>query len=244
MNEAKNLPELIKEYLIENNLFKNNGVFIEAGAFDGLSQSNTLLFEEVGWKGLLIEPSKEAFKKCLINRPDCITINKALVSFKDYKKSNYIKGDFNSDIMSSVNAKRSSKLRRKKYKRLKKFYQLPLTYTIDYFKQIKKAENNISIEGIPLSNLLHDLSIEEVDLFILDVEGFEYSVLKGINFKIHKPKIIVIEIYKTQFKKITKLLVKNGYNNPVNLTNFSKERNPDWDGLHNDYIFTLNSRIS
>ncbi len=46
---------------------------------------------------------------------------------------------------------------------------------------------------------------------------------------------------RTQFKKITKLLIKNGYNTPVNLTNFSKEKNPGWDGLHNDYIFTLNS---
>lgn len=241
MNQARNLPELIKDYLIELNLFKHNGIFIEAGAFDGITHSNTILFEEVGWKGILIEPSKEGFKKCLINRPNCISVNKALVSFKDFKKSNYVKGDFNFDTMSSVDAKRTSKLRRKKYKRLNKLYQLPLTYILDYFKQKRKTENNILVESIPLSNLLKDLSIEEVDLLILDVEGYEYSVLKGINFKIHKPEIIVIEIYTNQFKKITKLLIKNGYKTPVNLTNFSKEKNPGWDGLHNDYIFTLNS---
>ena len=241
MIESKNLPELIKDYLIEFNLLKDQGLFIECGAFDGVTQSNTTIFEELGWQGVLIEPSKQAYKKCLINRPDCISVNKALVSFRYFKKSKYIKGDFNSQEMSSVNAMRTKKERRNKYRRLNKIYNLPLTFIIDYFKQKKLDENNTLVECIPLSDLLDELSIKEVDLFILDVEGYEFSVLKGADFKKDRPKIIVIEIYKSQLKKISNLLIKNGYNPPVNLTNFSKEKNPGWDGSHNDYIFTLNS---
>lgn len=241
MNISKKLPELIKDYLIENNLLKQNGFFLEAGAFDGVTQSNTVFLEKFGWKGVLVEPSVNNYKKCLINRPNCISVNLALVSFKNYKKSKFVKGDFNNKEMSSINAKRTKTARREKYKRLNKTYTLPLTYFLDYFNQKKNYENNIEVASLPLSYLLKQLSINELDLLILDVEGFEYSVLKGINFQIHKPKVIVVEIYKSQYKKITKLLSKNGYKSPVNLTNFSEEKNPNWDGKHNDYIFTLNN---
>ena len=36
--------------------------FLEVGANDGVLQSNTLELEELGWDGILIEPSLTAFK--------------------------------------------------------------------------------------------------------------------------------------------------------------------------------------
>ena len=56
-----------------------NGFFVEVGAHDGISQSNTLILEQCGWKGLLIEASDVLFKKCRENRK-CIIENYALVS--------------------------------------------------------------------------------------------------------------------------------------------------------------------
>lgn len=58
------------------------GYFIEAGANDGVKQSNTLYFEKYkGWRGILIEPIPNLAKKCRINRPKCIVENCALVPF-------------------------------------------------------------------------------------------------------------------------------------------------------------------
>lgn len=45
-----------------------NGFFIEAGAFDGLFQSNTKILEDCGWSGILIEPSPKMYEKCRKNR--------------------------------------------------------------------------------------------------------------------------------------------------------------------------------
>jgi len=51
-----------------------NGFFVEAGALDGLFMSNTKTLEDLGWNGLLIEPSKKAVIECKKNRIMPVTI--------------------------------------------------------------------------------------------------------------------------------------------------------------------------
>jgi FkbM family methyltransferase len=53
---------------IEENLKPEVGTFCEVGAFDGVLSSNTLHFEEIGWKGLLIEPDPIVAAQCAKNR--------------------------------------------------------------------------------------------------------------------------------------------------------------------------------
>ena len=53
---------------ILDNLKPPIGTFCEVGAFDGIQSSNTLLFEQLGWKGLLVEADPYLAAKCLINR--------------------------------------------------------------------------------------------------------------------------------------------------------------------------------
>ena len=78
-----------------------NGFYIEAGAFDGIVQSNTkFLEEEYNWTGILVEPSI-VFNDLKKNRPFNILINKCLVS-NEYK-DNKINGYFNQGLMSGIN---------------------------------------------------------------------------------------------------------------------------------------------
>lgn len=58
-----------------------DGKFIEVGANDGISQSNTLYFEQYkNWTGVLIEPIRKDFEHCIINRsPRNNYVNAALV---------------------------------------------------------------------------------------------------------------------------------------------------------------------
>ena len=58
---------------------KKSGTFIELGALDGLTSSNTHLFEKcLNWTGILIEPGKENFEKLKINRPNQVLLNVAI----------------------------------------------------------------------------------------------------------------------------------------------------------------------
>ena len=57
-----NIFELQKE--------KYKGYFLEIGGGDGFSNSNTFILEHYfNWKGLLVEPDPDQFKKLRINRP-------------------------------------------------------------------------------------------------------------------------------------------------------------------------------
>ena len=57
--KSQNLQDLITLDLFG---FKNNGIFIEAGACDGILNSNTYLLEkEFSWSGLLVEPLNDYF---------------------------------------------------------------------------------------------------------------------------------------------------------------------------------------
>ena len=103
--------EFYKKWLVDNEQgmieFKilpylqdiENGIFVEAGAYDGLFQSNTKILEDLGWSGVLIEPSVNSYELCKLNRK-CIVENYGLVSF-DYKDE-FVYGMFNGTPRSGI----------------------------------------------------------------------------------------------------------------------------------------------
>lgn len=184
-----------------------NGFFIECGANDGITQSNTYRLEkEKNWSGILIEPSLVSFNQCIKNRSKKnIFENCVLVS--DSYNSESILGDFDGNLMSSVGGNR------------------------------RNNKNILEVPAKKLSNILTNYNIDKIDFFSLDVEGYEFEVLKGLDFKTHAPYFILIEIYNKDYEKIVNLLTEYGYKLICNLSNFNKENNPYWDGTHNDYLF-------
>ena len=203
-----------------------NGFFIEVGAHDGIFQSNTLNLEEsLGWKGILIEPSLNAYLECIKNRPKSICINLALTSFEQYKKKEFVFGDFNSSPMSSVAANRSG---------FSKFENLK-----NYLSGITKKKLR-PVSTAPLQLIIDKIGIDKVDFLSLDVEGFEYEVLKGVNFNKCRPKYILIEVREIQKKNIFDLMLGLNYTFLENISNFNKSDFPKWDGTHQDYFFKSN----
>ena len=56
----------------------NPGIYLEAGANDGVSHSNTYALEMSGWTGILVEPSPVAFRLLAKTRPNKVLIEMAL----------------------------------------------------------------------------------------------------------------------------------------------------------------------
>lgn len=204
-HDSKNEPITHKIIKYMDNI--HNGFYIEAGAYDGVLQSNTLfLEEEYGWTGLLIEPSPNIFKQLQINRPNNININKCLVN-SDWKQDT-INGAFDNGPMSSVNNMRN----------------------------IEKAELT-NVPCITLEQQLDYLDITKIDFFSLDTEGYELQVLQGLNLQKYRPTLILIEIYESNKNEIFEFMMNNNYELLENITNYNKYDNPGWDGTHNDYLF-------
>ena len=94
--EILNQPNLLLESKSENgqdlfalfaNKFKRDGTFLEFGAYDGVTFSNTFLLEKrLNWSGVLIDPIPKHFEQMKLNR-DCISIHAAItVSKKEFVK--------------------------------------------------------------------------------------------------------------------------------------------------------------
>jgi hypothetical protein len=71
-----------QDHFLDNYIFKGlkNGVFLDIGAYDGISFNNTYFFEkERGWKGICLEPLPARFQELQNNR-QCVCINGCLAS--------------------------------------------------------------------------------------------------------------------------------------------------------------------
>jgi hypothetical protein len=90
-----------------------------------------------------------------------------------------------------------------------------------------------------LTNILDRHTIPKIDFLSLDVEGYEYSVLNGLDLNKYKPTYLLIEVYNVDFEKITTYLEGNNYELISNFSNYTKQSNPGWDGTHNDFLFRI-----
>lgn len=154
-----------------------NGIFIEAGANDGLNQSNTLfLARSRGWQGILVEPVPRLFERCKKNRPESFCVNAALVS---HEESGVMIDLIDVDLMTSV--------RRSK------------NFSFDE-SHIKSGEivqgisrKSVSAVGKTISEIISESGQVAIDFLSLDVEGFELEALKGFTKEEHFPNYILVE---------------------------------------------------
>jgi FkbM family methyltransferase len=156
---------------------KFNGISIEAGAYDGVIDNCTKFFEDnYNWKTINIEPVPEIFSSLKLNRPNSINLEIALSNcekisiFKNYKHPqlgyNWGNGSIN--------------------------------HTIEHTQQLKTlcGDNNyieIPVKCKTYSQIINELNIKNLDLFVLDVEVNEFSVIEGMVGCNILPNIFVIE---------------------------------------------------
>lgn len=171
------LDEKIEQYLPFT-----NGFYVELGANDGISQSNTLYFERnKNWRGVLVEPTPHNYLKCLANRSteNHIFCN-ACVSF-DYKNT-FVEMAF-ANLMSSPIGLESDVLD-------------PIAHA-ESGKQFLESTDRVFTFGSVAKTLNDLLNISKapknIDLLSLDVEGAELEVLKGIDFNTYRFKYMCIE---------------------------------------------------
>jgi len=163
-----------------------DGFFVELGAMDGLTFSNTLFFEKkMGFKGLLIEPT-ETFHQLKTNRPSCINVHTA-VGYNDGEKVEFIGEGAVAGMTSTMNEKFR-----------KDWHQNSKTYEVT----TKRMET-----------ILKENNVKYIDLFSIDVEGGELVILETMDWDI-PVYCIVIELdgnNKEKDEKCRELLIEKGF---------------------------------
>jgi FkbM family methyltransferase len=169
---------------LDNKLAKylnfKDGFFIEVGANNGYSQSNTYYLEKMlGWQGVLIEAIPELYEMCRRQRRKAHVYNCALVA-KDYGES-AIEIHF-ANLMSVVEGSRKN-------------YEAQAKHIADGLRVQNLAESyTVRVPARTLESILDEFSHPlKIDFFSLDVEGYELNVLKGLNLEKYRPKYILVE---------------------------------------------------
>lgn len=158
------------------------GFFLELGGFDGLTETNTRFFEAcLGWSGLLIEASPLSFEKLKANAP---------------RRPN-------SDLLNVAPS-----CEKFEFVNLLKQANTGISLHESVYEEEGQLSWQIKAQCGPLSFYLRELGVTKIDFLSLDVEAFEYYVLRTIDFKALDVKVLLVEVSNRFYDSNTEKFVK------------------------------------
>ncbi|MCM0756643.1 FkbM family methyltransferase [Desulfovibrio aminophilus] len=161
-------------------LNRRDGFFIECGANNGHLQSNTFALEyQYGWRGILIEAIPDLARLCAFLRLGAEVYNCALVAegFAGETVTMRFAG-----LKSLVRGCKQAEVEEQWVTSGIRNESLGETYAVE-------------VHARTLNSILDDERPERIDLFSLDVEGYELEVLKGLDLDRHRPEFILVEAH-------------------------------------------------
>lgn len=188
------------------------GFYIEVGAHDGHTQSNTARLERrLGWRGILIEPSIQYEKLVASRSNENVFIRAALVEDEAVTE---ISGLFHGTLGGTGDPDLMDFFR-KSPKPLSAAERFRVAY-----RQIRRrlkgrnlsnpGKELVSVAALTLSQVVRRSGPSQIDFFSLDVEGMELQALEGFDFSV-RPRAILVETRARDALKISLLLTKQGY---------------------------------
>lgn len=158
--------------------FKKNGIFVEFGASNGITFSNSYYFEKnLDWTGICIEPIEKTFEQLQKNRK-CNTIHGAITTNPSLQETFLLQLSPNLELLSG------------------------LIDTMDD-RHLKRIDKEIELHGgtsektkIPcytLNYLLDKYQYKNIDYLSIDTEGGELDIIKSIDYDKFNFHVIGVE---------------------------------------------------
>jgi len=164
------------KYVLEYFKNKKDGFFIDIGAYNGVTFSNTLRMENLGWKGICIEPNPYTFKKLCKTRK-CAKYNVALDAADSDKE--FIKITGHCAVLSGI----KEDYHPKHVERIQK-----------ELEEIGGSMETINVKTMTFDTLMADFKdVSVIDYISIDTEGNEFKILKTIDFSKYDIRVISVE---------------------------------------------------
>lgn len=163
---------------------KHSGFFVDVGANHPVIDSQTWHLEQIGWKGLLIEPLNE-YCSLLREQRTALVVQSACSSpdNQGVKLPMLVAGALstldNQTIARGININNS----RKEF-----------------------------VECRTLDSILEETGVEKIDFLSVDIEGHELEMFKGFSLKKWKPSLILLEDHIINHDKY-RFMIRHGYKN-------------------------------
>jgi len=169
---------------------KEEGFFIEVGANDGITLSNTYLLEKkYNWRGICCEPIPNCFEKLVKNRPNSICISEAVYNKSGLTLSFDVAND--NQLLSGIS-----------------------NYIDRHKKAVDVNKSTIEVKTISLVDVLNNSNAPSfIEYMSLDTEGTEFEILKDFDFEKYTFGLIDVEHNNVEPRRseIKTLLLSNGY---------------------------------
>jgi FkbM family methyltransferase len=189
--------QVLQDKFLNEVLFqdKRDGFFVDVGAHDGLTISNTLFFErELGWRGICIEPLPNIFCQLVQNR-GCDCLRGCAYHRNGFLPFSKISGY--AEMLSGLRETHPEAHRERITRELQEF---------------GGSEEIINVRSFRLEDVFDLFNVRKVSYLSVDTEGAELQVLQGINF--HKVLFDAIQCevnYPEMRAPIEQLLTPYGY---------------------------------
>ena len=195
----QNEEKYVIQYLLNKKV--TDGTFLEVGGCDGVLYNNTKTLEEhFGFKGILIEPQRNFYKKLKQNRSNCECYNCA-VSDSDVPYIEFMGEDAEGGIVDTLNTNIAGR---------KSGFSIfhPSTW-----KLLFKDNKPYKVENRKMSDVLKKSKFDYIDFMFIDVEGGELGLLKSIDYS-YPIFCIFIEAHSDQPEKnevVRNYLISKGF---------------------------------
>ena len=147
---------------------RSDGTALEVGGFDGVTFSNTYLFERKGWRTIIVEPMPEFARKIRLSRHATL-FECAAGSHRGMSVFTIARGV---EALSTLN---------------------PTGHQLANMQHHGAVLEEIQVSVRTLDDMLESAAVEKLDFVTIDVEGHETEAIAGLTLSRWKPDIVLVE---------------------------------------------------